>query len=150
MLGELLFRPTERDLVALGGAPTRLSFLTSGSGASSSINCSSGTVPTDEFWVIAGATCVITPGAAQFALFCIIDVIEPISGAQIYRPCYAAAPELGATVAQQTGFARALTNAIVMPGEAVRATGNFNAGAAANTVQMSFYGLKIPRGNLLK
>lgn len=150
MIGDSLLRPTDRDIVTLSAAPTRLAFLTSGSGASTAITASSGTVPTDECWVIAGCGLVITPGAAQFAQFAIVDVIEPISGAQIARVAYAAAPELGATVAQQTGFARALTNLVVMPGEALRATGNFNAGAAANTVQFNFYGIRIPRANMLK
>lgn len=150
MIGDSYLRPTERDLVTLGAAPTRLAFLTSGSAASTSINASSGTVPTDEIWVLAGCGFVITPGAAQFCTSALLDVIEPISGAQIYRPGYAAQPELGTGVALQTGFNRAFTNAIVMPGESVRASALFNAGAAANTVQFSIYGLRIPRSNMLK
>jgi len=149
-IGENLFRPTERDLVTIQAAPTRLAILTSGAGASTAISSQSATVPTDECWVLFGCGFVITPGAAQFCITALLDIIEPVSGAQIYRPAIVAGPDLGAVVAQQTGFSRELGGALVMPGEAIVGRGVFNAGAAANTVQWNVYGIKIPRGNLLK
>jgi len=132
-VGESLYRPTLRDVVAIDAAPTRLSFLTSGTGASTAISATSPTVPTDEFWCILGCGFVITPGAAQFCITGLLDIIEPVSGAQLYRPAVAAGPELGAVVATQTGFDREFEGVIVMPGEAVVGRGSFNAGAAANT-----------------
>jgi hypothetical protein len=149
-LGDQLYAPSARDIIALDAAPTRLAVVTSGSGSSTAIAAVGNSIPTDECWVIFGCTAVVTPGAAQFCFSVIFDIIDPVNNAQIARLGNAAGPELGTTVAQQTGCDRQINGMIAMPGEALRASGTFNAGANPNTVQFSFWGIKVPRGNVLK
>jgi hypothetical protein len=150
VFGESLFRPSERDLVTIQAAPTRLALSFFSAGLSTLITHNSTPVPTDEVWCVAGIQVTLTPGAAQTAVPSNVGIFDTTTGTQVYRFAYVTQVELGSVAAAQTGFDRQFDGVFVMPGEVIRFENGFSAAGASNSALNWVYGLKIPRGNLLK
>jgi hypothetical protein len=146
MLGDNVYRPTERDLVTSGAAPRRLNFRTTSSLAAASVATDGPTVPTDEVWCIQQLYAQCTPGAAQTVQTMVISLI--LQGVQ-FNELVSTTENFSATAAivQTRSWT---TEFFMMPGEILRLTSAFNAGAASNLVLMNAVGIALPRGNLIR
>jgi len=148
-LGDNTYRPTERDLEAIGAAPTRLLLLLQQSAASATLSQFSSAVPGDEVWLIKHTSIRFTPGAAQTLTLGAI-VVRDTSGNVIGRVHEIAPPQASAVAAAASVDSKMIGDVMVFPGDAIEAAATFNAGAAANSMFCAVWGIRLPRGNALK
>lgn len=149
-LGDGIYRPSDRDVVTIGAAPARFlfyQFLLNT--ALAQLSVSSSNVPGDEVWVIKGFDVSCTPGAAQTVLDG-AAVIRDTSNTIIARLVDFAPPQTSAVAAAQVRLSGVVGDAMVMPGDHLECAVDFNAGANPNSMIWTLYGVRLPRGNILK
>ena len=88
---------------------------------------------------------VLTPGAAQIAIQGSVHIQD--FDATLATCVFAGDVIVGGAANQIVRFG-GLTHFVVPPRWRITGRGDFNAGAAANTVGLDIYGFFIPRGNL--
>jgi hypothetical protein len=147
LIGDNLFRPTERDLVTVGAAIRRLNLRVTSSLVAASVAINTPAVPNDEVWLITQVYVQTTPGAAQTQTNGVVSIVQ--AGVSFNEIAGWSAQDFSATPAiPQVKFLVGV-NVAMMPAEVLRFTGTFNAGANANLVLLNLIGFALPRGNLI-
>lgn len=149
MLGESLYRPTARDLETTGAAPSRLLFYAVQSAIAASLSVVSGVVPGDEIWIVTHADLRFTPGAAQTLTVGAL-LARDTSGNVIGRICDVAPPQASVVAAAVSGAWGRVGEVMLFPGDALEAAAAFSAGANSNGMIVTAWGVRLPRGNVLK
>jgi len=146
VIGDNLFRPTDRDLITSGGALRRLTFRGATSTVAAGVQTDGALVPADEAWVITQIYAQMNPGAAQTVVSAVISIIR--YGAS-FNEIHGWTENFSATAALGQIRSIAGANFALMPGEVLRLTGTFNAGVNSNQVLLNYVGFALPRGNLI-
>jgi hypothetical protein len=141
MIGEYLYQLTTKDAIT---APVlqRKHKQTTASVGSVSVSATDDVTPNDKVLVVTNVSAEAISGAAQTSGDVRVVLEDDVGNS------------LG-TIGRQTGaplavFSLALTGLalVLFPGERLRATGTYNAGAAANTTSITVHGFFLPKGNL--
>jgi hypothetical protein len=141
MIGEYLYQLTTKDAIT---APVlqRKHKQTTASSGSVSVSATDDVTPNDKVLVVTNVSAEAISGAAQTSGDVRVVLEDDVGNS------------LG-TIGRQTGaplavFSLALTGLalVLFPGERLRATGTYNAGAAANTTSITVHGFFLPKGNL--
>jgi hypothetical protein len=102
-------------------------------------------VPTDRALLVQGLFCETIPGAAQNATGIFLGALSPPAGTGIF--VLLNANRTAGAVGART-FTEWRGELVIPANWIVRAQGNFNAGVAANQVDLHMYGLLIPAANV--
>jgi hypothetical protein len=141
MIGEYLYQLTTKDAIT---APIlqRKHKQTTAAVGSVSVSATDDVTPNDKVLVVTNVSAEAISGAAQTSGDVRVVLEDDVGNS------------LG-TIGRQTGaplavFSLALTGLalVLFPGERLRATGTYNAGAAANTTSITVHGFFLPKGNL--
>jgi len=100
-------------------------------------------VPVDRIFILSHLHSAFVPGAGQNINSRFLVAVPPsVTLTGVLN-------ELGSGAANTTVFLDVTPGEVwIPPAYTIEARGNFNAGVAANSVQLSVFGLLIPRGNV--
>lgn len=109
-----------------------------------SVATSSGATPGDRLRVLQALAFVFTAGAAQTAGTTYLVTIVGANGETRFQT----STTFTAAAVVATTF-NALLEWLILPGETVRVTCAFSAGANSNQVELRLLGYELPRGNVI-
>lgn len=142
MILESLYKPTVKDQLS-GLNQKRWSVYGTATVAATSVAVAPfANVPPDTVRVVQGFSCVLSPGAAQTPTW--FQIQSANFGGLLYGAW-------GAAVGAAVGDYYAVTEQLgwlLPPSSGLNIVGNFDAGAAANSVVCSFWGFEVPRANI--
>lgn len=144
MIGEFLYALTGRDQQQ--PVIQRAVFRAFSSVAAAGINSdTSSAVPDDKIGIVTSLAIILGPGAAQTGRSFNVQIIDSLGNNLGLIHGDTTDPGVAAAIATQYG---AQCEHLLMPGERLRCSTSFNAGAAANTVSFDAVVLLLPKGNI--
>jgi len=149
-----LWRPSPKDLAA-DLNPAQSVFLQGSSQAAATVTAFTGQttqVPADKVLLVNSVSAVGAPGAAQFVtrgrLRWGITDAAGVTFTQALGDLKQTGTIVGAVLAEVAmDWQPGAPGFVLLQGQAIAATFDFNAGAAANVVSLTVNGILIPRGN---
>lgn len=145
-VGGLFYRPSVKDLAASSSNVRRFTTTITASASATTVQGNdSGNCPPDIVRYIHTVDFGFAPGAAQFALYAQLLLLDPATNFTIARVSVTPGTFTAAQASSQSIAGLELTQ---MQGELLQLTSAFNAGANANAISCFVQGWEFPRGTL--